>query len=195
MACVPQPICICTHPRRLKAAAEAWADIAQDFWRLAIIPDRVAEQRDVISLLNTEDAMKALSDRKWAWLLYTVLFGMVPIFIRFLISSVMNVGVVALFSPADFISFGIVLQISLLNEVRYHDAQDVSWRHRIVGLSTFIVLFYAALYAAALLAESVQQVNISSVLNISVALCIGSFVLCWCVYDRMTYPNLEGASG
>lgn len=139
--------------------------------------------------------MKALSDRKWTWLLYTVLFGMVPIFIRILMSSVMNVGVVALFSPSDFISFGIVLQISLLNEVRYHDVQDISWRHRIVGLSTFIVLFYAALYAAALLVESVQQVNISSVLNISIALCIGSFILCWCVYDRMTYPSLEGASG
>lgn len=139
--------------------------------------------------------MKALSDRKWAWLLYTVLFGMVPIFIRILISSVMNDGAVSLFSPSDFISFGIVLQISLLNEVRYHDAQDVSWRHRIVGLSTFIVLFYAALYAAVLLAESIRQINTSSILNISVALSIGSFVLCWCVYDRMTYSNMEGGGG
>ena len=151
-------------------------------------------RRKAMQKVRESMLLNALSDRKWTWLLYTVLFGMVPILIRILIASVMNDGAVTLLSPSDFISLGIVLQVSLLNEVRYHDALDVSWRHRIVGLSTFIILFYAALYAVVLLAESVRQINISSVLNISIALSAGSFGLCWVVYDRMTYPGIEGVS-
>lgn len=151
-------------------------------------------RRKAMQKVRESMLLNALSDRKWTWLLYTVLFGMVPILIRILIASVMSDGTVTLLSPSDFISLGIVLQVSLLNEVRYHDALDVSWRHRIVGLSTFIILFYAALYAVVLLAESVRQINLSSVLNVSIALSVGSFGLCWIVYDRMTYPGKEGVS-
>lgn len=98
-----------------------------------------------------------------------------------------NGDVISIFSASDFISLGIVLQVSLLNEVRYHDSTDIGWKHRVVGLSTFLILIYAALYAAVLVSDIAPQINLSAVLYVSTALSISSFVLCWVVYDRMTF--------
>ena len=58
--------------------------------------------------------MAAFSDRKLAWLVYTVLFGMVPIFMRLSAFALVNGDKIPMFSASDFISLGIVLHVSLL---------------------------------------------------------------------------------
>ena len=82
----------------------------------------------------------------------------------------------------------------MLNEVRYHDMSDVNWKHRVVGLSTFVILFYAALYAAVLFSDVAPQIDLSTVLYTSASLSFASFVLCWIVYDRMTITLSGGVA-
>lgn len=131
--------------------------------------------------------MAAFSDRKLAWLVYTVLFGMVPIFMRLSAFALVNGDKIPMFSASDFISLGIVLHVSLMAETRYSEGEGSDWKKTIVGLSVLAVLFYAVLYIFSMLAEIYADINRSVVFWAPVVMTFGSFAMCWVVYDRLTY--------
>lgn len=137
-----------------------------------------------------------LSERKVLWLIYTVLFGMVPILIRLFVASLVNGEKIAWVSASDFISLGIVMQISILAEIRYTEANGSGWKSALTGISVLAVIFYAALFAFALLGEVNQDINKSALLSISVVMSGCSFLLCWTVYDRVvrTPSTIGGAA-
>lgn len=130
-----------------------------------------------------------LSERKVLWLIYTVLFGMVPILIRLFVASLVNGDKIAWVSASDFISLGIVMQISILAEIRYTESGESGWKSAITGISALAVIFYAALFAFALLGEVNADINKSAVLSMSILMSIGSFMLCWAVYDRVIHSS------
>ena len=130
-----------------------------------------------------------LSERKVLWLIYTVLFGMVPILIRLFVASLVNGDKIAWVSASDFISLGIVMQISILAEIRYTESGESGWKSARIGISALAVIFYAALFAFALLGEVNADINKSAVLSMSILMSIGSFMLCWAVYDRVIHSS------
>jgi len=130
-----------------------------------------------------------LSEKKVLWLIYTVLFGMVPILIRLFVASLVNGDKIAWVSASDFISLGIVMQISILAEIRYTESSESGWKSAITGISALAVIFYAALFAFALLGEVNSDINKSAVLSMSILMSIGSFMLCWAVYDRIIHSS------
>ncbi|MCK1794293.1 hypothetical protein [Pseudomonas violetae] len=130
-----------------------------------------------------------LSEKKVLWLIYTVLFGMVPIFIRIFVACMVNGDKVPLISAADFISLGIVMQISILAEIRYNESSQAGWKQALIGISVLAIIFYAALFAFALLGEVNPDINQNAVLGMSILMSLGSFLLCWAVYDRIIHSS------
>lgn len=127
------------------------------------------------------------SDLKLRWLIYTVLFGMVPIVFRLIVSTLIE-GEVGLprFAPSDFIAFGIVLQVSIFNEIKYHDLDDAEWKHRMMGMSAFFMLLYSGLYILMLVSEGLKGVKVELILHSSMICCAVSLLLCYVFYDRMS---------
>ncbi|WP_143009983.1 MULTISPECIES: hypothetical protein [Pseudomonas] len=119
--------------------------------------------------------------------MYTVLFGMVPIFVRLIVAGLVNGGKVPWLSASDLISLGIVIQISILAEIRYNESHEADWKKAAAGLSVLAVLFYAVLYAFSLLADVYADINANAILIVSAVMALGSLVICWAVFDRITY--------
>lgn len=138
-------------------------------------------------MLFTEDALAFLTEKKISWLVYTVLFGMVPIFMRLVAYGLVNSDHIPMFTASDFISLGIVLHVSLMAETRYGDPKEADWRKSIIGLSVLAILFYAVLYVFSMLAEIYDNINASFVFWAPVIMVVCSFAVCWTVYERLTY--------
>lgn len=137
--------------------------------------------------------IKGISESKWRWLVFTVLFGLIPILLRVLVSTLITgEEQIPALAPADFIAFGIVLQVSIFNEMRYHDLSDVLWKQLMNGFSTLLILVYGTLYVLVLLTEIIHSINLTAILCISTALSFVSFLLCLVVYDRMTIASTLG---
>ena len=130
-----------------------------------------------------------LSERKVLWLIYTVLFGMVPILIRLFVASMVNGDKIAWVSASDFISLGIVMQVSILAEIRYTESGQSGWKSAITGISALAIVFYAALFAFALLGEINSDIKQGAVLSVSILMAISSFLLCWAVYERIVHSS------
>lgn len=134
-----------------------------------------------------------ISDLKLRWLIYTVLFGMAPIFFRLLVSAfIQSEKEVACFSSSDFIAFGIVLQVSIFNEIKYHDLSDAEWKHRMMGVSAFSMLIYSGLYVLLLISEVFDGIKVSAILHSSMVFSGVSLLLCWVIYDRMSKSSGSG---
>lgn len=86
------------------------------------------------------------------WLIYTVAIGLVPMLMRLAAWLFTSVGVDA-FVAADFIAFGLVLHVSMINQVEDAPAQDKIWKRVINGGSVMCIVFYAAMYVIVLIAE------------------------------------------
>jgi len=127
-----------------------------------------------------------MSGLKWRWLVFTVLFGMVPIIIRLLVSGFDLASRVPMFTASDFIALGIVLQVSLFNEIKYYDLDDVDWKQVMMGASALYMLVYAVLYVLVLISEFDKQIDAQLILYVSIVLSLVSLLLCWAVYDRLT---------
>lgn len=127
------------------------------------------------------------TERKGLWLIYTVLFGMVPILMRLLAAGLVSSDKINLFTSSDFISLGIVLHISLLAETRYNDSNEAGWKKQINGISILAVVAYAAMCVFSLLSDFVNEINAQSVLIVSIIMSAASLVMCWAVYDRLTF--------
>lgn len=134
--------------------------------------------------------MFSFTHNKLRWLIYTVIFGMAPILIRLVVSVFVVTGEggegIASFAASDFIALGIVLQVSIFNEIRYHDLTDIEWKHRMMGVSALFMLVYSSLYVLLLLSEVFSRININALLYASMGFSVVSLLLCWVFYDRMT---------
>lgn len=128
-----------------------------------------------------------LSDLKLRWLIYTVSFGIVPMLLRLLVGFlIVDDKNVTYFSASDFIAFGIVLQVSIFNEIRYHDVLDADWKHRMMGVSSLFMLCYSGLYVMLLVSESFEGINVHALLYSSISASVVSLLLCFSSYDRMS---------
>lgn len=134
--------------------------------------------------------MLKLTDNKLRWLVYTVIFGMAPILIRLVVSLFViaedESNGINYFAASDFIAFGIVLQVSIFNEIKYHDLTDIEWKHRMMGISALFMLVYSSLYVLLLLSEIFSRINTNALLYVSMTFSLTSLLLCYAFYDRMT---------
>ncbi|WNW11245.1 hypothetical protein RRX38_08785 [Pseudomonas sp. DTU_2021_1001937_2_SI_NGA_ILE_001] len=131
--------------------------------------------------------MFAVSDKKILWLIYTVLLGMVPIFMRLIVANLVNGERIPVVAASDFISLGIVIHISVLAEIRYSDTHGATWKQAVTGVTVLALIFYSVLYAASVFSEVSNEVNTSGILWSSMFMAVVSFLVSLVVYDRLAY--------
>ena len=88
-----------------------------------------------------------MSNKKVKWLIYTVLVGLIPILIRLFIYFVINNNSIDLLSASDFISLGLVIHISIINEIEHFEYSDTSWKTITNGMSIVFITIYSVLFA------------------------------------------------
>jgi len=128
-----------------------------------------------------------MSDKQIKWLIYTVLIGLIPIFLRLMIHLVTN-GSIKLFSASDFIAFGLILHISNINELEhYSKVKDKSWKTIQNGLSILFIVFYGLLFTLTLLSEAKPKfIDYDIVRIISMLFSVVSFLISFTIYYRIS---------
>lgn len=86
------------------------------------------------------------------WFIYTVAIGLVPMMMRAVAWGLTKVNIDAVV-VADFIAFGLVLHVSMINQLERSHSDDEQWKRLINGSSILFIVFYAAMYVIALIAE------------------------------------------
>lgn len=116
-----------------------------------------------------------MQNKQVKWLIYTVFVGMIPIFFRILVSLAAESGDISMLVPTDVISFGLVLHISMINEIE-HVKGDHSWKTVINGVSIMFLTLYGGFSGILILANDDNKlVNTDSTLALVTFLAIISF--------------------
>ena len=128
------------------------------------------------------------------WFIFTVLVGLIPVFVRLLIKfNTVNV-IHDSYNSSDFISLGLVLHISIFNEIEHLDsANNKNWKSIMNGLSILFIILYSALFAALLFASSNPLiVDNSSMLRSSLALVTASLLISFAVFYHLSNAQKQG---
>ncbi|MFB2662180.1 MULTISPECIES: hypothetical protein [Shewanella] len=118
------------------------------------------------------------------WLMYTVCIGLLPISLRLLL---IRLGLnIPYFSINDFIAFGFVLHISILNEIEHVIEQKV-WKTMQNGISIVAIFVYGAFSCALMLRESGNtEFDLDAFKSTAMIAAVVSFVISLSVFYR---PN------
>lgn len=128
-----------------------------------------------------------MSNVKIKWLIYTVLVGLIPVFLRLLIWTVLQNRTMDFLNAADFVAFGLILHISNINEIEHFNDPEKSWKTLHNGISIAFISFYSVLFACSLLGESNPGlINVRSITYFSIGLSFISFLISFIVYDRIS---------
>ena len=126
-------------------------------------------------------------NRNVKWLTYTVLVGLIPVLARFLIWAVTDNQHISLLNATDFIIFGLILQISNINEIEHFHNGHQSWKTFQNGSSIIFIVMYAVLFACQLLGQSIPGlINDVYMLIFAISLSVVSLMLSGSVYYRLS---------
>lgn len=111
------------------------------------------------------------------WLIHTLLVGLIPILTRLLIWAATTSGKLAPFTAADFITLGLVVHVSILNEMEHLLIRQQALKALLSGISILLITLYGTLYALTALADSNRElIDAAFVLVASAMFCAGSTV-------------------
>ncbi len=128
-----------------------------------------------------------MNDREIKWLIYTVLVGVIPILCRLVVWMLTKSGAVELLSANDFVAFGLVLHISIINELEHVDSSDKNWKTTQNGISILFISFYGVLFALALLAGTNSDLVDPMITKKSViVLSVVSLIISYSVFHRIS---------
>lgn len=124
---------------------------------------------------------------KTKWLIYTVLIGLIPFIIRFLIYLVRNdIEIDYAFNEIDMIAFGLVLNVSNITELDGNNSVDDKWKTTNIGLSVFLVILFAAFLSVSYLSElpGAETFNRTSIKWLSFITSFISFCFSYSIFKR-----------
>lgn len=134
-----------------------------------------------------------MGSKKTKWLIYTVLVGLIPILSRLIVWVVTKEGSVNLFSPSDFVAFGLVLHISNINEIEHFSGIEREWKTAQNGISIAFIAFYSVLLALTLIGDKI--VDVAAITICTMVLSIVSFIISYSVYDRISRVSTSDHGG
>lgn len=129
---------------------------------------------------------------KTKWLIYTVAIGLLPFLLRLLIFLIgKDTNVEFLMNEADFIVFGLVLNLTNLNELEHKKASI--WKTKMIGIAALQIAFYAGILVVSYITEFPNQniINPTLLFYCSLTLSIISFLFSYSIYDRINKTNTE----
>lgn len=135
-----------------------------------------------------------MANKKIKWFIYTVLVGMIPIISRLLITSIINKENVTFLVATDFIALGLVLHISIINELE-HLKNEIDWKTVQNGMSITFIAAYSVLFSLGILNEEIPgMIDKSILLKSSVILVVTSFILSLSVFHRVNANYLKASN-
>jgi 4-amino-4-deoxy-L-arabinose transferase-like glycosyltransferase len=122
------------------------------------------------------------------WFIYTVLIGMIPFFARvfiYLISK--NVNETYVINAVDIAAFGLLLNITNINELESLESLDPVWKTTQIGISVFQIVLFSIFLTLAYLAEANPKFELSNVGIVGCAsiLALASFVFSYSIFNRI----------
>ncbi len=126
-------------------------------------------------------------NRKTKWLVYTVMIGLIPILTRLMAWAVTKEGVVQIFSASDVIAFGLILQISNINEIEHIADPGREWKTAQNGTSIMLISLYCVLYTLVLIGYSV--IETVALMVCAIALITASLLTSYSVLDKISISD------
>lgn len=121
------------------------------------------------------------------WLVYTFLVGLIPVLTRLLAWVTTTNGTVTPLAAPDFVAFGLILHVSIVNELEHLPAKDREWKTVQNGTSVIFIALYSSLYALTIIGEkSGQLIDSTVMLRSSIAMAAVSALLSLAVFYRVT---------
>jgi uncharacterized membrane protein len=127
--------------------------------------------------------------KKTKWLIYTVIIGLIPFLIRSFIALFDKTATFNFwFNETDFISLGLVLNLTNINELEDRDFEDKIWKTKSIGFSVIFITLFAAILAIVTYSDfkSNPDLNKSMVKGCSICLALVSFIFSYSIYNRLT---------
>ena len=90
---------------------------------------------------------------KSKWLAYTLLVGLIPILTRLLAWIATTANSVKAVAVPDVITLGLILHISVINELEHLTIKQREWKTIQNGLSIVFIVLYSVLYTVAIIGE------------------------------------------
>ncbi|MGP6469909.1 hypothetical protein [Rahnella aceris] len=136
-----------------------------------------------------------MNDIKIKWLIWTVLIGLVPFFVRLLIHYSANV-VTALFTISDLVAFALVMLISTIGTCEQLNDSRAKQKSAVLGSSIILLIFTGIYYALSLIAETKPDfVNIENCTYVLIIFCLVSTLLSYATQDMLHKDNLIRSGG
>ena len=128
-----------------------------------------------------------MTDVRIKWIVYTVGVGLIPILCRMLIWFSSNSNDILAFSPSDFVAFGLILHISIINEIEHIVDENKNWKTIQNGTSLLFICVYSVLFALSVVSEgSPLLINFDTLKVCLTVLCAVSLLLSYAVYHRLS---------
>ncbi|WP_428230885.1 hypothetical protein [Flavobacterium sp.] len=125
---------------------------------------------------------------KTKWLIYTVVIGLMPFFIRTFIALFDKTGTLEYWiNETDFIGLGLVLNLSIINELEDKDFEDKIWKTRNIGFSVVSIVLFSSILAIVTYSDFKlnKDINKTTVKICSIVLAIVSFIFSYSIYNRL----------
>jgi len=127
--------------------------------------------------------------KKTKWLIYTVLIGLIPFFVRSFICLFDKSGSVNYWlNESDFIIFGLILNLSNINELEDKKLDDKVWKTKNIGFSLFQIILFSAIFAIVSYSDFKQNkdLDLFAVKTCSIVLAFVSFIFSYSIFNRLT---------
>ena len=119
--------------------------------------------------------------------MYTVIVGLIPALIRLLVWTLSQDRNMELLSAVDFVVFGLILHISIVNEIEHFNDSKRSWKTIQNGTSIAFITGYGALFTLLLLGQSNPGlIDPESIKYVAICFSVVSLVLSFSVYNRIS---------
>ena len=125
-----------------------------------------------------------MGNKKVKWLVYTVLVGLIPIICRMIVWLVTKSGTVELLASSDFVALGLVLHISIINEMEHVSSEEQDWKTILNGVSILFIVAYGVLFAITLLGD--KLVDNSAMTKSAIIIAAISLAISYAVFDRIS---------
>lgn len=124
---------------------------------------------------------------KSKWLAYTFLVGLIPVLTRMLAWTTTTSGAVSALAASDFVAFGLVLHVSVINELEHLPPKEKEWKSIQNGTSLIFIAIYSSLYALTIIGEKNSSlIDASVMLRSSIILAVVSTFLCLAAFHRLS---------
>lgn len=125
--------------------------------------------------------------KKTKWLIYTVIIGLIPFLIRSLICLFDNTSSLSYWiNETDFIIFGLVLNLSNINELEDKVIDNPIWKTKKIGYSVVQIIVFSAIFSIVTYSDfkSNTDLNLTTVKTCSIILAFVSVLFSYSIFNR-----------